>query len=215
MVERGGNAPAARRGRRTNAQRVAETRALLFRLGIERYPGKGYSRTSIDELLAGSGLSKGAFYFHFPSKEHYFLALMRARAAGRGEWWKVAEDPKWTSLREVVAAVHASMNRPGSNVAVWVPIIADFALTLKRDWAKIDDADGVAAELEEINDVWMGELTKFVEGLQARGFARTDRSATELADSIQAFMDGVNLHLVIWRRPGGDVVDALVRMLQP
>ncbi len=201
--------------RRTNAERRATTRGELLRLGIERYPLKGYSRTSIDELLAGSGLSKGAFYFHFDSKEQYFLELMRVRASGRGEWWRLAADPKWVSLEEIVVAVHRGFNPSGSQVATWVPIIADFALTLKRDWARIEEPEAVLAELQAIESVWMGELAQFVSGLQERGFARTDRTAAELATTVESLMDGANLDLVLWGWAADGVPDALIRILRP
>lgn len=36
----------------------------------------GMKKTSVDELCAEAGISKGAFYSFFPSKEHLFLTMM-------------------------------------------------------------------------------------------------------------------------------------------
>jgi AcrR family transcriptional regulator len=36
----------------------------------------GYYDTAVDEIVEKSGMSKGAVYFHFPSKERLFLAVM-------------------------------------------------------------------------------------------------------------------------------------------
>ena len=45
----------------------ARTRILQAALGAIR--AKGYSATSVDELCAAAGVTKGAFFHHFASKE--------------------------------------------------------------------------------------------------------------------------------------------------
>jgi len=195
---------------RTQAARRETTRTELLQLGLERFPEKGFSNTSIDDLLRGSGYSKGAFYFHFASKEQYFLELMRHRVRGRGEWWRIAERPELESLHAVLERVYRAFNdgpQTGEG-AKWVTIIADFALTARR-------SGSASRELAELEDGWMRELTAFVEALQARGFARSDRLAGELAQTVQALMDGSNLLLAVWSRPPSGMLDALVRILEP
>lgn len=54
--------PAVRR-----AELVAAAKALFFE--------RGYDRTSVDEIIARAGVSKGAFYYYFPSKESVLEAL--------------------------------------------------------------------------------------------------------------------------------------------
>ncbi|MER3602444.1 MAG: TetR/AcrR family transcriptional regulator, partial [Thermus sp.] len=41
----------------------------------------GYHGTLMDQVAQEAGLSKGALYVHFPSKEELFLALLDAAAA--------------------------------------------------------------------------------------------------------------------------------------
>ena len=38
--------------------------------------GKGMKKTTVDELAAEAGISKGAFYKFYPSKEHLFLDML-------------------------------------------------------------------------------------------------------------------------------------------
>lgn len=52
-------------------QKVIETAHQLF---IE----KGYIATSIQDILDGSGISKGTFYNYFPSKSELFIAIFRS-----------------------------------------------------------------------------------------------------------------------------------------
>lgn len=57
------------RGERTR-RHILETAALSFAEG-------GYAGTSLNAIVAASGLTKGAFYHHFDSKEELALAAFR------------------------------------------------------------------------------------------------------------------------------------------
>jgi AcrR family transcriptional regulator len=41
------------------------------------YTDKGYTKSTIDDIVALSGVSKGGIYWHYRGKEEIFLALMR------------------------------------------------------------------------------------------------------------------------------------------
>ena len=45
--------------------------------GLEIFYQKGYFNTSIDDILKELSLSKGAFYYHFQSKEEYFISIIQ------------------------------------------------------------------------------------------------------------------------------------------
>ena len=48
--------------------RAIETRDRLLRGAAETFSAKGYEGSTIDDILAASGVSKGSMYFHFESK---------------------------------------------------------------------------------------------------------------------------------------------------
>ncbi|HXA74389.1 MAG TPA: helix-turn-helix domain-containing protein [Acidimicrobiales bacterium] len=59
-------------------RRVAQgdaTRASLVRAARELFGEKGYVDTSIDEIVARAGVTKGAVYHHFDGKEGLFRAV--------------------------------------------------------------------------------------------------------------------------------------------
>lgn len=56
------------KGEKTKAQLI-ECAARLFLL-------KGYNATGINEILSTAGLSKGSFYFYFPSKKDLAIAVV-------------------------------------------------------------------------------------------------------------------------------------------
>lgn len=61
-------APAPRRG--AGAARVAgDARAKLLDAAVALVRARGFAATSVDELCRAAGVTKGAFFHHFPSKE--------------------------------------------------------------------------------------------------------------------------------------------------
>ncbi len=52
------------------------TRERILDSALNLFSRKGYHDTRMDEIVEESETSKGAIYFHFPSKERLFLALM-------------------------------------------------------------------------------------------------------------------------------------------
>lgn len=49
-------------------------RARLLDAAVETIRTKGYSATTVDELCAAAGVTKGAFFHHFDTKEDLAVA---------------------------------------------------------------------------------------------------------------------------------------------
>lgn len=56
-------------------QRSEETHTHILEAALKRFAIQGYNAASIDQICTDAGVSKGAFYHHFPSKQTVFLAL--------------------------------------------------------------------------------------------------------------------------------------------
>jgi AcrR family transcriptional regulator len=46
-------------------------------VAAEAFADRGYAGTSVNDVLKASGVTKGGFYFHFPSKEALALSTLR------------------------------------------------------------------------------------------------------------------------------------------
>ena len=61
--------------------RARRTRERLLRAAAKRFAADGYHGTSYNALIAASGMSKGAYYFHFASKKELALEVYRTKQA--------------------------------------------------------------------------------------------------------------------------------------
>lgn len=57
-------------------QRSEETRTKIIESAIKLFSNTGYNKASVDDICTEAGISKGAFYHHFKSKQELFLALL-------------------------------------------------------------------------------------------------------------------------------------------
>ena len=59
-------------------RRAQLTRRAILAAAAEEFDSTGYAGTTLNAVLRRSGITKGAFYFHFPSKEAVAEALAAA-----------------------------------------------------------------------------------------------------------------------------------------
>ena len=57
-------------------QRSEETRAKILESAVKLFSARGYNAASVDDICKDAGISKGAFYHHFESKQALFHALL-------------------------------------------------------------------------------------------------------------------------------------------
>jgi AcrR family transcriptional regulator len=76
-------------------QRSEETRIKSLDSAGRLFSTRGISAASVDEIRAEAGISKGAFYHHFESRQALFLALL--------DGWLQAIDNAIEASREKTA----------------------------------------------------------------------------------------------------------------
>ncbi|WP_044482318.1 TetR/AcrR family transcriptional regulator [Paenibacillus antibioticophila] len=95
-------------------KRIVDAARMLF-------AQKGYKATSIEDIIAATGTSKGNLYYHFKSKEGLFLYLLDEWDREWEEKWEARESQFKTSseklfgLAEVL--VHDDLNHPLTKAA--------------------------------------------------------------------------------------------------
>ncbi len=61
----------------TTQQRSEETYTRILDAAAASFSRNGYDATGVAEICRAAGISKGAFYYHFPSKQALFIALLQ------------------------------------------------------------------------------------------------------------------------------------------
>jgi AcrR family transcriptional regulator len=84
-------------------ERQAEaTRQLLVSIARELFAERGYSGTSVEEIIQRAGVARGALYHHFPGKEALFRAVydaVQADTASRVVAAALAGPDPWAGVR--------------------------------------------------------------------------------------------------------------------
>lgn len=65
--------------RELKQERAVQTRATILRAAAEVFDQLGYAGASVNKIIARAGVTQGAMYFHFKSKEALAQAVMNAQ----------------------------------------------------------------------------------------------------------------------------------------
>jgi len=188
-----------------HAENSAATRARLLELGIERFPLKGYSATSIRDLLDGSGLAIGAFYYHFTSKTDFFLAILDHVSGPRGAFGALAASAAPETLEDALLLVLGPLAADPRRGAMSL-VVADFALVHR------DDPD-IRGRVVEVRRHAVREIADFLAVMQERGLVRDDMDVELLASMVFATVEGHVFHQEIYGEGFVTALDAAVRVL--
>jgi AcrR family transcriptional regulator len=74
-----------------NVERGQATRAHLIEVATRLFAERGYDGTSVEAVLADSGVSRGSLYHHFRGKDALFWAVLEGVAAHVGQQMMDAE----------------------------------------------------------------------------------------------------------------------------
>ncbi len=111
-------------------QRSEATRTRISESAIKLFSDRGYNAASVDDICAEAGVSKGAFYHHFESKQALFLTLL-------DEWLRIVDNaidathgkPAPETFQQMANAFPRIFETAGGHL----PMILEFWLQASRD----------------------------------------------------------------------------------
>jgi AcrR family transcriptional regulator len=192
------SAPEARANK--NVERGRATRAHLIEVATRLFAEHGYDGTSIETVLADSGVSRGSLYHHFAGKEALFLAVMEevgARVSQQGEdVTRDAPDP--------IAALRAGglvwIRMAGDPVVRQIMLIDAPAVLGWQRWRELDEPvlemiSGILAYAAEAGRIEHRHVDTFAHIMLAAAnevalmIARADDPAAALTAGESAFAE--------------------------
>jgi AcrR family transcriptional regulator len=109
-----------------------ETRSRLLSAAGEVFSRQGYERATLADVAAAAGLTKGAVYSNFASKEELFFELMNERVSERIEMVKEAAA-KTTDLSGLLADVGGGLGELVATQRDWQVLFIEFWLFAVRN----------------------------------------------------------------------------------
>jgi AcrR family transcriptional regulator len=178
-----GNVPLSRR-----ATKKVETRRRLVAAAADVIAERGFHSASLMEIATRAGLTTGAVYSNFRSKEDLFLAVIQATALPLD----LGEDarPVWERLRDTMSAAMGDVDRPDARRLMKLQL--EFALLTVQDPALLQR---FAADVHS-DDVELAALLAGAEPAPAPGFTPT---VEQLATVLIAAMQGLQQHRFVDR----------------
>ncbi|MCC2637542.1 MAG: transcriptional regulator [Moraxellaceae bacterium] len=167
-----------------------ETRERIIASAARVFAHKGFQRASLDEVAADAGMTKGAIYWHFKSKNDLFFAMLDSRlrqdtAPLLGDLHTLIRDGG-DPLAALTGMFATSLERCTSDPE-WPRLYLE-CLSLARD---PDVRDRLSAFYDEVWALSRG----FTEQLQAHGLTAEDIDPQVAAIFWTALFDGL---VVAW-----------------
>lgn len=167
---------------------LEERRAQILAAAWTCFTRKGYNNTTMDDIVAESGLSKGSLYWHFDSKDTLFEAAVQAFFSEVGqEIFAALEQCETVSDKLRVGA--RSMANIGRRAEGLFSLIVEF-------WAQSDrreDVSGFWADvLVQYKEYFAGVIEEGIQKGEFRGV-----NAGHLAWVLMAAYDGLAAYLML------------------
>jgi TetR/AcrR family transcriptional regulator, transcriptional repressor for nem operon len=182
------------------------TRDEILRVGLEILGEKGFNSCGIDAVLKTAKIPKGSFYYYFPSKEEFGLAVLdlfgvQAKAHAEGYLQDKSLTPM-ARLRRYLNEVAAEIEEEGCKRGC-------FLGNMTQEMAGQNDRFRV--KLNEIWDGWKRIIADCLREAKAAKEIRRDSDVDLLAEFIIVGMEGGMLRSKVSKTalPMKDMADIL------
>ena len=172
------------KGKRKRRSRDPErTRELLLQAASREIYRSGFQSASLDTILASAGVTKGALYYHFDSKEALGYAVVEEVIAPdvRGVWLRPLQRGK-DPIAALIGIVQGISVRP-EDVRGGCPLN-----NLAQEMSPLDA--GFRKRLSIVFDAWRKAIASVLREGQTHGSVRHDVEPADAAGLLIAMVEG-------------------------
>jgi len=163
-------------------ERRKVTRGRLVDAALKLFSTSGYEHATVDDIAQEAGYSKGAYYFHFSTKDDILLELLRMWTEGRSA--VLAAEAESGSPRATLQAFFSYEEEPA-----WKAVLLEF-------WAQATRNMEVGKRLSQAYAGWRKQLADVFAAAAARGELRAE-SPQDAASVALAAHDGFAVQIAI------------------
>jgi len=155
-------------------EKGGETRRRIIEAARESFNARGYASTSMNDLIAAAGVTKGGFYFHFASKRDVAIEVVRSGQEGLRDGVLAAAGEYDRASDQIVAMVRALVTSLESKRAGGMAALERLCTELRLEG--VDDP-AVVQPLA----AWVVATAELFRRAQSEGDMSTDVDAGEAA----------------------------------
>ena len=184
-------------------------RTQILDAAVRCFARRGYYATTIEDLVAETGLSRGALYLYYPSKEAIYLAISERWSCGLEEAIRARLTPDLSpaAILRLVIEVNGEQ----------VQAEADACRVLMEGWNLGNQIPVLAERAKKQQARSVSALSQLLRAGMAAGEFRTDMEVETQARILMATLHGL---MVQWHRQPGNVdwhavAEEFIRGLRP
>lgn len=174
---------AVTRSGRPRQQRAERTRLRILEVAAAAFAEHGYDGVSLNELVRRSGLTKGAFYFHFASRDELALAAFRHKQEQLVARIAAAVDEQAPPLERLAALLQERARLLEEDPTLFVVVRLGIELTMRH---------GADSEYAGFAELPLELLERIVREGQRRSEVRRDLDPRRAAETIFAAILGID-----------------------
>jgi AcrR family transcriptional regulator len=184
----------------------AERKAQIYQAALNCFHRKGYHLTTMDDIVAESGLSKGTLYWYFESKKDLFISLLRQ-----------VMDQFGQELASIASREGSAADKLRGSLALFrteLVEVGSFFGIMMEAWALTRHDRQVEELIREIYTPYAELMGRIIlEGVSSGEF-RVDSPET-MALVLLALFDGITLSVGtdLWQCDWSEVIDEAERLI--
>ena len=165
-----------------------QTRALLVDAALRVFAEHGYEEATVEDIAAAAGYSKGAYYFHFASKEDIFLELLEQWIGEQTERLRAFDEatPVAAALLETLEAFLSY----GERDSVWPLLLVEF-------WAQARRHEAIRRGLDRAYTTWQRLLARSFRRAADSGLVSPRLDPDAAARLVLAAHDGLAVEICV------------------
>ncbi len=184
-----------------------ERKAQIYQAALVCFNQKGYHLTTMDDIVAESGLSKGSLYWYFKSKKELFISLCGEIFGQMGQSLEaiVANEEAGATDKLLACLTLFSAEFKG---------MVPFFGVMMEAWAQTRHDEDVQSLVSEIYEPYLALMSGIIEEGIANGEFHME-SPRSTAFVIMTLFDGITLALGtgLWQHDWDEIIDVAAELV--